>query len=195
LLREEKMQKFKIGIEGITPYMQHRMDDTKLEEWEKQRGKIIERDDVNKEDTVRAEYHCYRNKKKKCYLPAEHLRGSMITAGTYVKGKVGAQTKSMKSVVAAMFSISPIEVLLPDYDEIDKRSAVNKNIKARVITVRPKWTKWKADFELNVDNDTLTKETIKTIIEHAGNYVGVGSFRPTNNGMFGRFKLKTFKKI
>ena len=189
------MQKFKVKLKGITPYMQHRMDDQKLEDWEKNRNLVIERSDVAKEDQVRAEFHCYRNKNKKCYIPAEHLRGAMIIAGTYVKGKVGAQTKSMKSTVAAMFQVDPMEIIIPDYDEIDKRSAVNKNIKARVITVRPKWTNWDITFTLIVDNDTITKETIKSILIYSGQYVGIGSFRPTNNGMFGRFEVASFKKI
>jgi len=188
------MKKYKVKIKGVTPYMQHRMDDVKLEEWEKTRGLVIERDDVAKEDQVRAEFHCYRDlKNNKCYIPAEHLRGSMIIAGTYVKGKVGAQTKSMKSTVAAMFAIDKEKIYLPNYDEIDKRSAVNKNVKARIIVIRPKWTDWEVEFVLNVDNDTLTSETVEKIITYAGQYVGIGSFRPINNGMFGRFEVKEFK--
>lgn len=189
------MKKYKVEIKSVTPYMQHRMDDTKLEEWEKQRGLIIERDDVSKDDLVRAEYHCYRNKEGKCYLPAEHIRGALIKAGTYVKGKVGSQTKSMKSVVAGMFQVNPYEIILPDFDDIDKRSAVNKNVKARVICIRPKWDKLKVKFDLLVDNDTITDEMVKQIIEYAGQYVGIGSFRPTNNGMFGRFEVTKFKLI
>ena len=63
----------------------------------------------------------------------------------------------------------------------------------RQIVVRPKWEKWKAEFTLLVDNDTITKETVKEIVENAGQYIGIGSFRPTNNGMFGRFKLNTIQ--
>lgn len=187
------MKTYEVKIKGVTPYMQHRMDDLKLEEWEKQRGFIIERNDVNKEDAVRAEYHCYRTPKGKCFLPSDHLRGSFITAGAYVKGKVGNTTKSMKNIVAAMFFVNPDEILMPDYDAIDKRSAVNRNVKARVITIRPKWTNWKAKFKLMVDNDTMTDETVRKILEYAGRYVGIGSFRPTNNGQFGRFEIEDFK--
>lgn len=189
------MKTYNVKIEGVTPYMQHRMDDTKLEEWEKKRGYIIERDDVAKEDAVRAEFHCYRNNNKKCFIPAEQIKGCLIGGGNYVKGKVGGKTKSMKSIVAGMFQVMPEQILIPDYDEVDKRSAVNRNIKARVICIRPKWSKWSAEFTLLVDNDTITEETIKGIIENAGQYCGIGSFRPTNNGMFGRFILKSFSKI
>ena len=85
---------------------------------------------------------------------------------------------------------TPDEILLPDYDTLDKRSAVNRNVKARVVVVRPKWTNWEASFTLQVFEDTITKETVKQLLEYAGSYVGIGSFRPTNNGMFGRFEVK-----
>ena len=43
------MKKFKIEIEFVTPYMQHRMDDKKLEEWEKSR-KLIDKGKTSKRD-------------------------------------------------------------------------------------------------------------------------------------------------
>jgi hypothetical protein len=180
---------YKVKIVGITPYMQHRMDDIKLEEWEKNRKHIIERPDVNQADATRADFHCYRNKEGKCFIPAEQLRIAMINGGTYLKSKVGSKTKSMKGIIAAVLQISPEQILLPEYDEIDKRSAVNRNVKARIMVVRPKWLKWQAEFEMILDNGTLTKEMITELITVTGNYVGIGSYRPTNNGYFGRFKL------
>lgn len=185
--------KFKIKIKGKTPYMQHRMDDTKLSEWEKKRGSIIERPEVSQGDATRAEYHCYRN--GKCYIPAEHLRGAMINAGSFLKAKVGNSRKSMKNIVAAMFFVEPEQITIPDYDAIDKRSAVNRAVKARVITIRPKWNKWQVEFTLLIDNETITQETVRELLEYAGNYVGIGSFRPQNNGMFGRFEVVSIKKI
>lgn len=189
------MKKYEVKIEGVTPYMQHRMDDQKLEEWEKNRSKIIERDDVAKEDLIRAEFHAFRNSKNELFMPAEHIRGSMINAGAMVKSKVGNARKSMKNIVAGMFFVMPEELPLPQNFEIDKRSAVNRNIKGRIICIRPRWNDWSTKFELHVDNNTITDETVKEILVNAGQYIGVGSFRPQNNGMFGRFSLKSFKKI
>ena len=179
----------------LTPYMQHRMDDLKLEEWEKKRGKIIERPEVSQEDAKRAEYHCYRNEKGKCYIPSEQIRGALINAGTYMKSKVGARSKSMKTIVAATFIPNDEQIPVPDYDTIDKRSAVNRNIKGRVITIRPKWTSLEFEFLLNVFEDTITKETVEALLTYAGQYVGIGSFRPTNNGMFGRFEVISLSEL
>ncbi len=187
------MKEYEVEIEGVTPYMQHRMDDAKLEEWEKNRKFIIERDDVAKEDMVRAMFHSYIDEKNNFFIPSEHIRGAMINAGALVKSKVGNAKKSMKNIVAGMFFVEPEKILLPKDFVIDKRSAVNKNIKARVISIRPRWDKWTAKFNLKIDNDTITDDTVKQIIENAGAYVGIGSFRPQCNGMFGRFVVKKFK--
>jgi len=190
------MKKYKVRIvnkEG-SPYMQHRMDDQKLEEWEQNRKLIIENPDVAKEDAVRAEFHSYQDKDG-FYLPTEQIKGSLIGAGGMVKSKVGNARKSMKNIVAAMFFIKEEKLRLPKNYIIDKRSAVNKNIKARVICIRPKWMTLDVEFTLMVDNDTITLPTIKEILTNAGQYIGIGSYRPTNNGWFGRFDVKEIKAI
>jgi hypothetical protein len=187
------MKTYDIRIEGKTPYMQHRMDDVALEEWEKQRKFIIERPDVSKEELDRAMYHSY-NDEVGFYIPSEQIRQSLINAGSFTKAKVGNAKKSMKNIVAGMFSIDPEKIRIGSDFVIDKRSAVNRNIKARVIVIRPRWDNWKVSFVLNVDNDTITEETITQIITHAGDYVGIGSYRPQNNGQFGRFRLVEIKE-
>lgn len=188
------MKKYEVKINGISPYMQHRMDDMKLDEWEKRRGAIIERDDIHKEDQLKAEYYAYSDDMG-FYLPSEHIIGALIAAGGMVKSKVGNRNKSMKNIVAGMFSIAEDKLRLPKDFQIDKRSAVNRNIKARIIVVRPKWKDWSAKFTLQIDNDTLTNETIKEILTFAGQYIGIGSFRPICNGPFGRFIVEKFNKI
>lgn len=183
------MKKYNIKLKSLTPYMQHRMDDLSLADWEKCRKQIIERPEVSKADSHRAEYHSYRNKDDSCYIPAEHIRQSLINAGTYMKSKVGARSKSMKTIVAACFIVTPDEILIPDWDQIDKRSAVNKNIKGRVMVVRPKWSNWKIEFILECHESSITKESIAQLFEYAGKFCGIGSYRPTNNGLFGRFEV------
>lgn len=189
------MKSYQLSLKSLSPYMQHRMDDLSLSEWEKVRRQIIERPEASQTDAHRAEYHCYRNNEGKCYIPADQLRGSLINAGTYMKSKVGARSKSMKTIVAATFMIAPDEILIQDWDTIDKRSAVNKNIKGRVMVVRPKWLEWEADVILNCQESSITRETIQQLFEYAGSYVGIGSFRPTNNGLFGRFEVVSIKEL
>ena len=188
------MKKFKVTI-FTERYMQHRMDDKKLADWEKERGTIIERNDIALEDLKRAEFHCYRNKAGKCYVPSEHIKQSLINGGGQVKSKVGNGRKSMTNIVAGLFTIQPEEILVRDFDEIDKRSAVNRNVKARIITIRPRWNELTLDFTISVKNDTITKETVKSIIENAGIIYGIGSYRPEHKGEFGVFEITKFEEL
>lgn len=189
------MKKYNITLKSLTPYMQHRMDDVSLAEWEKCRKQIIERPEVSEKDLHRAEYHCYRNNVGQCYIPADQIRLSLINAGTYMKSKVGTRSKSMKTIVAACFIVTPDEIILPDWALIDKRSAVNKNIKGRVIVIRPKWLQWEVSFILECHEPSITVETIKQLFQYAGSFCGIGSYRPTNNGFFGRFEIINIKEI
>jgi len=168
MVMEINMKKYKVKIKGVTPYMQKRMDDAELEEWEKKRGKIIERKDISDSDYKRALFHSHIDDDGNHYVPSEQLEGSMINAGAFMKAKVGNSRKSMKNIVAAMFSVYPINIPILEDWAIDKRSGVNRNIRGRVILIRPKWKEWKLDFEIHVDNDTITDETVKEILIYAG---------------------------
>lgn len=190
-----KMREFLVKVKSVTPYMQKRMDDITLEKWVNERGPTYERYDISNPELI-ANFHSYINFNghAEYYIPADHFRISMIEAGKMVKGKVGGATKSMSNVVAAMFNITPFKIVLPKWDEIDKRSAVNRHVKARVIVIRPRWNTWEASFTLSVDEDSITQEMIQKIIEYSGKYIGIGSYRPQCKGPFGRYSLVSFKQ-
>lgn len=184
------MKTYRVTVNGVTPYMQHRMDDVKLEQWVKQRGPTYERYSISDPEVI-ADFHShtFTNGDVNYFIPSDHFRMSMIEAGKMVKGKVGGATKSMSNVVAALFTVTPERIMLPKWDAIDKRSAVNRNIKGRVIVIRPKWTQWTAGFELAVDEDSITEEMVLKILTNSGKYIGIGSYRPQNKGQFGRYEV------
>jgi len=191
------MKQFKLNIKGVTPYMQHRMDDLKLERWVKERGPIYEKYNISNPEVI-ADYHSHTlttGEELKYFIPSDHFRMSMIEAGKMVKGKVGGSTKSMSNVVAGLFMVTPEQIHLPKWDAVDKRSAVNRNIKGRVIVIRPKWTNWEVSFTLTVDEDSITNDMILKIIENSGKYIGIGSYRPQNKGLFGRYRIDEFTQL
>ena len=192
------MRKFKVKVIGVTPYMQHRMDVQKLEAWEKSRGKIIERDGLNDEPSKTAAFHAYIDDKGQYYIPSEHFKQCFVKGGGYVKGKVGNSTRSMKNIVAGMWRIEEEKISFRKFDEVDTRSAVNNNVKARIIVHRPKWIKWSAGFTLLIDDDAkngITEETINNIISYGGRYLGVGSYRPEHTGEYGRFAIEKITEV
>jgi hypothetical protein len=60
--------------------------------------------------------------------------------------------------------------------------AVNK---ARIIRMRPKFPKWKLNFDVSYLEDVVNKKDVMKWVEEAGRIVGIGDFRPR----FGRFAI------
>lgn len=189
-------RKFKVVLVSTSQYMQHRMDDTKLQEWEKKRKKIIEREGLDITDYKQALYHSY-NDENGFYIPAEHFKQSFILAGATVKSKMGTSSRSLKPVIAGSWQIQEDKFYIPEFDEVDVRSAVNNNVKARVTTRRPKWNNWKVEMHLITDDleNPLTVQTIHEVLSTSGRNIGIGSYRPQHVGEFGRFTIKSIQYI
>ena len=72
------------------------------------------------------------------------------------------------------------------YDEIDRRPAVIQ--RQRIVKSRPRFNSWEIEFTVNFDESRIKKETLKQILEEAGQSKGIGDYRPK----FGRFALVSF---
>lgn len=134
-----------------------------------------------------AEEKAYRNKDNRLYIPTTNFKAAMIKAATDFKisGK-----KSYKDYVkAGIFFDSEEAQLTPNEYTIDRRPVVIQN--AMIIGTRPRWEKWSAEFIMNVVDDMLDKNSLKLILEAAGKYKGVGSYRPE----YGRFIIENFEVI
>lgn len=59
----------------------------------------------------------------------------------------------------------------------------------RVMKYYPTIPEWKATVRFEILDDTITEDVFKFHLEQAGKYIGVGRFRPRNNGYYGRFKI------
>ncbi len=74
---------------------------------------------------------------------------------------------------------------------VDRRSV--KNQRNRVMRTRPKFPKWEMDFDLCYDPEMINQETLTLSAEKAGNYIGMGDFRPACRGTFGRFDVEVLE--
>lgn len=50
---------------------------------------------------------------------------------------------------------------------------------------------WKAEFQFLVLDHTITEDVFRAHLEQAGNFIGLGWFRPRNNGIYGRFQVES----
>lgn len=49
---------------------------------------------------------------------------------------------------------------------------------------------WEAKVDFTVLDDTITEDVFKRHLIQAGQFIGIGRFRPRNNGYYGRFKVE-----
>lgn len=63
----------------------------------------------------------------------------------------------------------------------------------RVQKCFPVIHQWAGEVEFLIIDDTLTEEAFRYHIQQAGQLIGIGRFRPRNNGYYGRFKVTKFQ--
>lgn len=52
---------------------------------------------------------------------------------------------------------------------------------------------WHGEVRIIVIDETITANVLKQHLVEAGNLIGIGRFRPRNNGYYGRFKVSNFQ--
>jgi hypothetical protein len=65
----------------------------------------------------------------------------------------------------------------------------------RVWRTFPRIMPWEAHGEIYLLDPVLVDkpEKVREYLEHAGKFIGIGRFRPRNNGYYGRFEVVTFE--
>lgn len=59
----------------------------------------------------------------------------------------------------------------------------------RVEKCFPVIDEWKGKVKFYILDETITEEVFTETLKEAGNFIGLGVFRPRNNGFFGRFDV------
>lgn len=123
------------------------------------------------------------------YQPETHIRGCLIEAGKQfiVKGK-GKSTYS--KIIGYSVEVNPMEIehKIKDW-EVYSVLAVNPNTKGRNPIHRPMLRKWELDFTITFDESLINPDVLKEILETAGRIVGIGDWRPSKKGRFGKFEV------
>lgn len=63
----------------------------------------------------------------------------------------------------------------------------------RVDKCFPVIQEWAGDVQFHVLDETLTEDVFLQHLQEAGKFIGIGMFRPRNNGFYGRFVVEKLK--
>lgn len=143
-----------------------------------------------------AEAGAYRMPSGQLYLPSIHVRAAILGAASGMK----IEKKPARQILSAgLFTLSEYCPLfdpetgdaLKEY-EIDIRRAVVQ--RQGIRRARPKLPRWACEIEFQFDTLLLNPKIIKDVLDLAGRIVGVGDYRPSKGGPFGRFMAEQIKR-
>ena len=178
--------KINIEITGITPLLMNKFNIN--EQKVKKEKNLTPRED--------AKPKCYENEQGILYYPTTNIYAALIEAGKFHKdGKVKVTTARSSLIPAGLMIDDEIVYFTkPETWEVDSRAVVVPSTGGRIVCHRPRLDEWCLNFSLNLDLKMFTPNFIRTLIDDAGSKVGLGDFRPSRKGIFGRFVVTNWSE-
>lgn len=189
------MARIRATLRGISPILMNPMTDDLLEGLWGGSSKRKARIEQTMEEAAKSKL--IRDENGKIGIPAEYLLAALVTAGRYVK------YDARKNFSTADSSLVPAFIFLEDMfypfknqkvkHVVDKRRGVlnNGGKEVAVCIVRPRFDVWQ--FDVTAGFADIDSSRVKQIFEYAGKVAGLGDFRPSCRGPFGRFTIAEWK--
>lgn len=182
-------RKFNVTIKGITPLLMNRPTEMIGE-----KSKDVKRETSTSREI--AELKLYELEGK-LYQPATHLQGALVEAGKHKKmlGK-GSSRANYSKVCGYAVQIEPFEIIHKKQKwDVFSILSVNPTTKGRNMLHRPILKEWEIDFEVVFEDNSIEPEVMKELFDIAGKIVGIGDWRPSKKGRFGKFQVTNWKEI
>lgn len=178
-----------VHIEGVSPYQFSRYHGTETLD--------RERPDDYEKRTWREKAHF--DDSGNVLIPPMCFKNSLTAAAKYLGMKIKGKRNNTytKHFTAGVLVTEPLMVGLKK-DQLDPLwlfvpSDGKRGGGSRVHKCFPIMKKWEGDVQYLILDEIITKEVFEEHVVTSGSLIGVGAFRPENNGYFGRFKA-TVKK-
>lgn len=124
------------------------------------------------------------------YIPGPNIFSCIIAAGAFHKSGKSKVTTMKSSLIPAGLSI--VELVCPVIAsgwEVDSRSVVIPSTGGRIMCHRPRIDEWSVSFTIDLDDSVFSPSFIRLVMDDAGKKIGLGDYRPSRKGPFGRFSV------
>lgn len=176
-----------VTLESVSPYSQSRHHNTpKLE----------------KEQAQDYEERTWRNRLNVnqdgfVFIPPMAFKNCLSEAAKYLGVQVSGKGKSTytKHFVSGIMVMEPLVLpIKPEQVSVESYfvpSDGRRGGSKRVLKYFPVILAWKGEVLFHILDDTITENIFEYHLEQAGKFIGIGRFRPANNGYYGRFKISS----
>ena len=186
VINPPNFQQVKLKVTGLTPLIQNKMKETIIQQMEDVRAGKAKKSTRTSEDPKK-EYikSAYKQDDGSFGFPASAFKQCAVRAG---KGLGLAMTDTR-----TLFFVLPNApdgecVSIKSNKPILRKDPVNVKT-GKDLRFRPEFRNWKAELLVKFDADRITIEQIANLLNHGGQTVGVGEWRPEKNGTFGTFQV------
>ena len=127
------------------------------------------------------------------FVPPMMFKNALSAAAKYRGEQIPGKGKSnyTKNFEAGVMVLEPMPLGIKK-DDVTKESLYVPSDGRRGGTTRvtrhfPKIENWSGTIKFLILDEIITKDVFERHIVDAGNFIGIGRFRPRNNGYYGRF--------
>lgn len=183
------MYKMECDLIGKTPYSSSRPIESIRNTGESH--------DAFEQRTWREKIH--RNAKGEAFIPPMALKNCLADVARYLSESVPGKGKATytKHFEAGIIVMEPMMLGVKADDAPSERLFLPSDCKRgggrRVWKTYPKFDPWKVHAVIIVMDETITPEKLEEYLRYAGDFIGMGRFRPRNNGFYGRFDVENVK--
>ena len=172
-------------LEGMSPYSQSRAVATKKT-----------RDETHEEHEERTwRERCHTDKGGQVVIPPMAFKNCLAEAAKYKSIQIPGKGKSTytKHFEAGIMVIDPVPLGVNVKDiqceKLFVPASGRRGDGKRVWKTFPLIQEWSGEVKIYVLDEIIDEDVFRLHLEDAGQFIGIGRFRPRNNGFYGRFKV------
>ena len=139
---------------------------------------------------------CHVNDEGQCFIPPMVFKNCLSNAAKYMGLKIPGEGQNLytKHIVSGVLVVEPLPLGV-HIDDVQHKwqhvpSTGQRGGTKRVLKCFPIFPKWEGTVEYLIFDEKITKEVFTKILHGAGQFIGIGVFRPMNNGYYGRFSVE-----
>jgi hypothetical protein len=182
-------------LESISPYSQSRHHETAR----LQRGTGTETETEKDYEARTWRERCHIDAGGHLFIPPMAFKNCLAEIAKYLSVKIPGKGKSTytKHFEAGIMVLEGLTLPITKDNVAGEwlfvPSTGRRGDGKRVSKCFPVVPEWKGTVTFHVLDDMITPAVFEQHLSEAGNFIGIGRFRPRNNGYYGRFRVKAVK--
>lgn len=140
---------------------------------------------------------CHWTDDGRVYIPPMSFKNCLSEAAKYKSIQIPGKGKSTytKHFEAGVLVVDPVQLSVTEdklqHEWLHVPSDGRRGGTTRVEKCFPLIPSWAGTVEFLVLDELITKEVFCEHLDDAGSFIGIGRFRPRNNGFYGRFSVES----